>query len=213
MCEQWGGRYIQNRGGQVVQQLRYLFLSLDEKGKSETCTNTSFSCQFLSHLFPFFLLLHPLSLCSPVSSPHDRTAAALRAHLSLLRPHRRACSCRLSFTGRVRILDYRSMCFDRYGSRRPDLQAKPKQAHFACAFYCLKPWSLRPCPPYSSTVDKATKAASHCANPGSHPCIPGPTLALPWYALPCRQRPPACCLLFPPCPLLPLLVLHSSLTH
>lgn len=73
---------------------------------------------FLSFPFSHAQRQNPTRLTRPSCS--FPTTAARRAYLSLLRAHGRACSSsissgrRHSFTGRLRILDYRSRCFDTF---------------------------------------------------------------------------------------------------
>jgi len=88
-----------------------------------------FSCPLPSPVpFPFLFLTHSGRTLPDLTRPSCAfpTTAARRAHLSLLRAHGRACSssissssssrCRHSFTGRLRILDYRSICFDTFST-------------------------------------------------------------------------------------------------
>jgi hypothetical protein len=114
---------------------------------------------------PFLFPTHSGSTLPDLTRPSSAfpTTAARRAHLSLLRAHGRAGSSsississrrRHSFTGRLRILDYRSMCFDTFSQySRPEPCQQPTLHALLCP------------PSLVSAVDKATSTAFHWAHP------------------------------------------------
>jgi hypothetical protein len=112
-CEQWGGWHSQTGRATLTVPISVLGL-------------LRFSCPLP---FPVpFLSFFPRTAAAPYPTLPDLTrpssafptTTARRAYLSLLRAHGRACSSssrhRHSFTGRLRILDHRSMCFDTFST-------------------------------------------------------------------------------------------------